>query len=667
MMSKSVFLALVFIGLVAFSTHTKAQSYFNGFGSIPHSRDWSVLKSPDIHIIYGPGMESQALRVANIVRHISDSCTRSVGAKRLKMDLVLQTQPTIPNGYVHGLTKTASIFGGQNFWSTMIGISIPNWYFEGDAVIAETALTNGGRGRSAFFTRELRAMAYDNQFYRYSKLRNGSFKTQLPNHYTLGYFMLNHARNEKGNDVTAVVLKEASAYKGLFYPFSRAMKRHTGYTSSSLYKTSIEQFNADTRQAQQGISLSQSERITPSAGKCVTEYMSPRFLSDGSVVVNKSSNKKNNALYLLSNGKEKRLTSIGYSVDDYFSMGNDVAAWTELSSDGRRTNLNYTNIVLYDINSNTKTRLTRKARYFSPVVSDDGNLVAAIHMGSDQLVAIHLLDSKSGKLVKSIPVAEKNSLSRLAWLSPNELVSIARHNSQLSVVKFDLTTQAMTALTPATSHVLDGMSVSNDEVYFQSDFSGIDNIYKVKADGSKQIFQVTSVPVGAYLPDVSADGKEVVYSEISSLGYHLCKATTQFGATTIEITEPMDMERYNTLSIGSEGGDILSKVPENKFESQRYHGLFKGLKLHSWMIYPSYSQPEINLQMQNIFNDVMISFGGGINRNEGMSDFYSAEMKIGRYYPEFGIRSRFGKRSTDFFTDNDSLINMEFEELSYGA
>lgn len=710
-MSKSVSLALVFIGLMAYPIHTKAQGYFNGFGSIPHSRDWSILKSPDIHIIYGPGMEPQAQRVANMVRHINDSCTRSVGAKRLKVDLVLQTQTTIPNGYVtlgparseffctppagntiagsldwldfltiheyrhilqyansrHGLTKTASIFGGQNLWSAMIGISIPSWYFEGDAVIAETALTTGGRGRSAFFTRELRAMAYDNRFYRYSKLRNGSFKTQLPNHYTLGYVMLNHARNEKGNDFTAAVLKQASAYKGLFYPFSRAMKRHTGYTTSSLYMTSIEKFNADARQTLQDITLSQFERITTTAGKCVTEYLSPRFLSDGSVLVNKSSNKKNNALYLLSNGKEKRLTSIGYSVDDYISVGNDIAAWTELSSDARRTNLNYTNVVLYDIKSNTKTQLTRKARYFSPVVSDDGNLVAAIHMGSDQLVAIHLLDSKSGKLVKSIPVAEKTSLSRLAWLSPNELVSIARHNSRLSVVKFDMATQAMTALTPATSHVLDGMSVSGDEVYFQSDFSGIDNIYKVKADGSKQIYQVTSVPVGAYLPDVSADGKQVVYSEINSMGFHLCKATSQSGTTPIEITEPVDMEQYNTMANGLEGGDILSKVPANEFESQRYNGLFKGLKLHSWTISPSYSQPEINLQMQNIFNDVKLSFGGGINRNEGMSDFYSADIKIGRYYPEIGIRSRFGKRSTDFFTDTDSLINMEFEELSYGA
>lgn len=669
------------------------------------------MKTQDIQIIYGRGMESNALRIANMIGYISDSCTRSVGPKRFKMDLVLQTQTTISNGYValsparseffctppagnqvqgsldwmdfltiheyrhilqnantrYGLTKTASILGGQNLWSAFIGISIPDWYLEGDAVITETALTNSGRGRSAFFTRYLRAMAYDNKFYRYSKLRNGSFKTQLPNQYAMGYILLTHARQEKGNDVTATILKEASAYKGLVYPFSRAMKRHTGYSTSSLYKSSFEKYNAEAQQYLRNIKLTESQRISTSSGNCVTEYLSPRFLSDGSIVVNKTSNKKNSALYLLTGGKEERLITRGFSIDDFISVGNDIAAWTELNNDSRRTNLNYTNIFLYEIKTKTKTRLTRKGRYFSPIVSSDGSQVAAIHFGTDQIAAIHILDRKSGDLVKSIPVQPNMTLTRIAWLNPNELVSIAKLNSQLFVAKFNLITQVMTELTTPTAHVIDGLSSSGDEIYFQSDFSGIDNIYKVRADGSKVVYQVTSVPVGAYFPDVSADGKQVVYSEINSMGYHLSKASSLGAADPITIIEPKEMERYNTIANQSEGGEIISKVPQNSYEIQKYKGLFKGMKLHSWSIYPSYTQPEIDLQMRNIFNDVRLNFGGGINRNEGMSDFYSAEMTIGRYYPEIAIQTRFGKRSTDFFTETDSLINMEYDELAYGG
>ena len=118
-------------------------------------------------------------------------------------------------------------------------LSVPNWYMEGDAVITETALTESGRGRAPFFMREYRALSYANIQYNYQKMRNGSYKSLLPDHYRLGYMMLSHARKEKGNDIIATVLKEGSAYKGIFYPFSNAMKRNTGYSTTKLYESAL--------------------------------------------------------------------------------------------------------------------------------------------------------------------------------------------------------------------------------------------------------------------------------------------------------------------------------------------------------------------------------------------------------------------------------------------
>ncbi|HAO50274.1 MAG TPA: hypothetical protein DCR35_13840, partial [Runella sp.] len=141
--------------------------------------------------------------MANVVNFIDLNNRRSIGDKKGRINIVLQTQTVNPNGYValapfrseffctppasnlllgsqnwldvlsvheyrhvlqtlnsrRGITKLGSILQGQGLWAVMSALSIPNWYSEGDAVIAETALSKNGRGRTSFFTLEQRSLA----------------------------------------------------------------------------------------------------------------------------------------------------------------------------------------------------------------------------------------------------------------------------------------------------------------------------------------------------------------------------------------------------------------------------------------------------------------------------------------------------------------------------
>lgn len=696
---------------IVYASIAKSQVNSQGFGAHPNGQNWHILKSPAIRVIYPEGMESRSQRIANIINHISDSFTRSVGSKRYAFDLVLQNRTTIPNGFValaparseffctppsnnnmvgsldwldiltiheyrhilqtantrHGLTKVGSYLAGQRVWSIINAINIPNWYLEGDAVITETALTNSGRGRAPFFTKEFRTFANENKFYHYYKLRNGSFKTLLPDHYLLGYLMLTQVRNEKGNDVTATVLKQASALKGIFYPFSRAMKRNTGYTTKQLYNKSITEFYKTADKNVTNSNIKPATPVTTIPKKTVTFYHSPRYLTDGSIVAIKSSFKKIESLCRITqNGKEKKLTGIGKSFDSYITVGNDIVAWTENTQDPRRANLNYTEIVLFNTKTNTKKRLTEKSRYFSPVVSKDGLKVAAVHATNEQLYTIVILDINTGKVMQTLPNKQNAFLSRMAWLNDNELVALSKLNSRLAIVKYTLSSGDLIELTPRTYHNMEGISTHGNDIYFQSDFSGIDNIYSIAADRNKEIYQITNVAVGAYLPDVSADGKEIIFSEISSMGLNISK--TAAGNNTIypvTITEPADMPMFETVANSSEGGDILHKIPNQIYPSKKYNNLFRGLKLHSWSISPSNATPKLQVQMNNILNDVGIKFGGGINRNENNSSFYDAELVIGRYFPEIKLLSSQSERVYDILKDNDT-IKVRSNEFAYG-
>ena len=80
-------------------------------------------------------------------------------------------------------------------WNILVSILYPKMYFiEGDAVVAETALTPSGRGRTADFLNYYR-IAFDNGDFRgWPQWLYGSQRNYYPDHYALGYMTLANIR-----------------------------------------------------------------------------------------------------------------------------------------------------------------------------------------------------------------------------------------------------------------------------------------------------------------------------------------------------------------------------------------------------------------------------------------------------------------------------------------
>jgi len=228
----------------------------------------------------------------------------------------------------------------------------------------------------------------------------------------------------------------------------------------------------------------------------VTDYRFPRFTKDGSVVTNKSSYKKTNHICSIKNGRIRKLSNIGYSFDDYINIGNDVVAWTEASRDARREHLNYSDIILYDLATEKKRRFMKHTRYFSPAVSDAGDVLAAIHITYDQKNSIHILGFNDGKIIQKIENPENYFLSRLTWAGNNRLVSIAKQNGKMALVLIDIPSQKIQVITPWSAHTLEGLSCKNDQIYFGASYSGIDNIFRCSLKETGKIFQITSAAIG---------------------------------------------------------------------------------------------------------------------------------------------------------------------------
>src|SRR6187402_13643 len=178
-------------------------------GNHPSTVKWKYIKNDKIKIIFPDSTLEQAKRIADIITYINKEKHFSVGDKSYKMDLLLNTNNVQANGYValapfrsefyatglqnhqvlntinwldnlsiheyrhglqysntrHGLTNMAYYLGGETGWNLATVLSIPAWYWEGDAVHSETLLSESGRGRLPAFFEEQRALFLNNRKY----------------------------------------------------------------------------------------------------------------------------------------------------------------------------------------------------------------------------------------------------------------------------------------------------------------------------------------------------------------------------------------------------------------------------------------------------------------------------------------------------------------------
>jgi hypothetical protein len=704
MNKKTVFSLLLLLS----STFIIAQENLGGH---PSDVNWKQINSKNVRVIFPEGLEQNASRIADVINHINTNNRHSIGEKSKKLELVLQTNQVISNGYValspyrsefyatglqnnhllgstdwldllsiheyrhalqytnanRGFTNFLHIFQGQNGWALGANLSIPNWYFEGDATLSETLLSKSGRGRSPAFFKELRANLLNGKEYSYMTSRNRSLKRLLPNQYPLGYTICNYTRNKYGTDVWKYILSDAGRYTYFPYPFSRAMQRHTGQQTHQMYKLAYAQLKKDWEDELKLIKLTPIDAVTKKNGKTVTNYRYSQVLNDNSIIALKNSYSEIGHLIQIKNGVEEKLTTYGITQETFLSENNGILAWTELQQDPRRANRNYTRIVTYDIENSAKKYVTTKSKYFSPQVSSTGAKIITVKADENIKNKLVVLNAINGNVINEIPNPKNDFLSFPKWTNDDTgIVYIAKRNSQLALMKYDFKDQTTTTLTEWTAHTIGATDVTDDYVYFSASFSGIDNIYRVSLNGDKKINQLTSVKIGAYEPTVSNDETTLIMGEFTEMGYVLSKVDlkeSELKNNVISYQEPIDMDRYN-VHTNSKEQNILESIEQGNYEVKDYNGFFNGLKLHSWNFGNTDGNPTFDLHFANILSNFQARVGVLNNLNEETSNLVG-EITFGKWFTEIGLQGEYMNREIEYFS-SDTVAIKSFDESNYG-
>ncbi|WP_295117322.1 hypothetical protein [uncultured Chitinophaga sp.] len=678
---------------ILFSHYASAQQ----FGGNPPTHRWRQINNDTVRVIFPEGMDSVGQRVANTVMYINRNARTSIGNMQRKMSIVLQNQTLSANGYVQmapfrsefylapppnsndmgamdwvdqlslheyrhvlqninfnvGLSRVVGILGGELGQTAANNIAVPNWYWEGDAVLMETALSNQGRGRLPAFFDGFRALSLAGKDYRYMKIRNGSYKDYVPNHYPLGYIMNSYGRYEYGQTFWKDVTDDAVRFKGVFYPLSQGIKRRTGKNITGFYNASINWYREQWKADQQKTPYNDTAIISPNT-KTVTDYKYVYTTTNGELLVLKSSYKKIQGFYLIKkDGSEHKLFSPGFGFDDYFSYRNERIVWTEGRYHPRWSWKDYSVVMVHE--AGKKRQLTLKTRYFSPDISPDGKLICALSSSTAMKYSLDLLDAATGNITKSLPNPGNwyYTYPKFTENGQSIIAGVRRKDGKIALIQQDISSGETKVLVPWNTQVLGIPAIHGDTVLITANYDNADNVYALNTiDGS--LMQATHARNGVQHMDLQ-DG-QLVFTEFTANGYKLFR-------TPLQLTKVHPQQSAWLQPDFKEGGNILTKVPDVTNPVKKYsqlHGLFH---VHSWV--PTFSDPEYSLTAysDNILNTVTAAATYTYNRNEGSSQI-SADLLSGTLFPYLTTGAAYTFNRSLFVNDT---VQLYWKEMDWHA
>jgi hypothetical protein len=681
----------------------------------PPNIKWMQIENENTTIIFPKGLKGQAERFAAVVDYIDKNKKGTIGPKVTKIPIVIHGLSLEPNGFVStvpfrseiytapipnwnilgqndwldvlaiheyrhvlqnsnadvGISKLARIITGRAGWSAVLRFTDPSWFGEGDAVVSESLLSEGGRGRLPSFTEEMRAIFFADKHYRYNKSRNDSYKTQMPNHYPFGYILNLYARENFGDEVWSKVIHDANFFKSPFFPFSGAIKRQTGLKAKQLYKAAYKDFEEKTNEELEGLTLSPLENITEPNKKKISYYSYPFVRNNNYLIARKSSFSITPKLVKIDeDGQERTLTHLGISNNAFVSYADKGAIWIENQSNPRWENVDAARVMYYDFNFKTKRVLIEKDRFYYAAISPKEDKFITIKLTTDLVYLLSEYGLQNGIETSTFKNPENWDLAYPMYdnKEANLLYYIARKNGKLAIIKHDLDKDVQMLLTDWLNETMVELTQSETEIFFRASFSGIDNIYSVSKAGNKTIQQATSVPVSAGYPFYNQGTNELLFSNLTNTGTHL--TSTVLDPENDEIFNLDSFKIYEELDGLNENGNILNKIPDRAYEETPYKGFLRGWKFHSWGLLPSFGSSDegaylpslasanVFLNMDDILgaNGLILNYTRYFNEDENA---YGIDYTMGKYFAKLNLGYEYRGRKVAASKGNRIL---EFDE-----
>ncbi len=454
----------------------------------------------------------------------------------------------ITHEYTHILTMdpargawrvTRLIFGkplpGMDFLSFMAFIAIappnvflPRWWLEGVATWAETEYGKAGRGRSAFYGMILRSAVAEDNIPTIAEVTGGvPYWPDGHNPYIFGMRLQKYIADKYGNAALGDLnMTHAGRFPYFLNGAPERLLRRANYVT--LYNEMVAALKREEAEQIEILKQTPLTRFTLLAleGELLTN---PRLSPDGGrIAYNRRDPHEHEAIFAAnkdgSNAREvcRRVYSdhsISWSPEGdrlYFSQAVVVNGF----------NL-YSDLYSCDASSGRSKRLTTGLRVSEPDVSPDGKIFAVIvsNRGSRNLALLRFNGDESA--LEPVTDLKLQRVSGPRWSPDGSSIvyAVTGNEGATSLNLYSIKDRSIKTLVKGT-HDIAYPAWSRDGKYivYTSDENGVFNIFSYSMEEGVSR-QTTHLIGGALQPDVTPDGNQIIFSNYTSRGWRIAKAS----------------------------------------------------------------------------------------------------------------------------------------------
>lgn len=330
------------------------------------------------------------------------------------------------------------------------------------------------------------------------------------------------------------------------------------------------------------------------------------------------------------NSETKKVESVKAGINSTFNFikGTNKIVYAKLGKENPKWN-NIHDLYIYDLDEEEEKRITFGLRANNPNVSHDGKSVVFLYQkDGTSNIGIVDIDGKNFRSLTFYTKGEQVYNPKFSFNDSSVVFGFSYHQGR-DLAQVNIDGSNLHFILENKSDERNASYISEDEIIYSSDKTGIFNIYKFNLATNENI-QLTNVTGGAFMPAQNEDGN-LVYAGYTSTGYKI------FEISSYE-TERVDSDKryvYSAnppLNQNNKKGDLTLEDIErlrnfNDFElpdtaKKKYSSAFTRLTVLPFIRFDNYNtsnnaidkiKPGVYLTSSDMLNRYSLFAGGSIN------------------------------------------------------
>jgi hypothetical protein len=638
--------------LILWFLHTAfaSQSQYYVSGQDRGSIKWKQIKTENFRLVFPSYADSVARDLAADLAQARRLASSDMLHKTKKIDIILHTEASNSNGmvvwapkrmelfssypqdlypqdwfeqlslheYRHvvqiekmnaGITKILSFVIGQQGTGAVLGLYVPLWLLEGDAVWAETNYSLTGRGRQDVFSAPMRAQFATKGIYSFDKATMGSYKDFVPGRYVFGYNFVNAIRQDFGDTVWPSVLRYVGRNPYMIVPLSHALKKHTGMKKKKLYEYEMQKLDS----LWKNVNVNRDKPPAPlfeDGNRLYSSYRFPAFVNDSVLFALKTGIDiiPRFITVNINTGKETTVFEPGNSEFYNVSFADSVICWSEIRYDLRWAHKRNHVLMSYDLRSGKAVRITRQSNYFAPSLNGDASLIVVSEQSYESKFYLTVIERKTGKVIKRFAMEDFPSLP--SWAGENTIIFLRLHRrGGQAVALLDTGSGEVKELTTPDYFTKTRPVAFGGKILFTAEYGGVLNVYGVPLSGG-DISRITNYgfPVENLNP---AGDSLLLFSNLTAGGYKISSIKADDFNAGVYVPAGKVNSRLFEVNENLMGADTMKTAD---FVVKNYPKALHLFNIHSWAplafdINTYDINPGISVMSQNLLGTAVTQAG----------------------------------------------------------